>query len=253
MKKTILNIIRKQTITTVFQPIFDVTKRDILGYEALTRGPVNSEFYAPDRLFYYATEYGLLSELEILCRDKAISKFAQLKLAGLLFINVSPMVLLDKQHPQGRTKALVEQAGMCCNNIVIELSEKYPTPNDDTLCEALNKYRQFGFKVAIDDLGVGYSDLKLWSQLQPDLVKIDQYFVRDCHIEPFKGKFLKAIFDLAQCTNAHVIVEGIETKREFDFLIQLGMRYAQGFYLAKPKTMPALCYPDLTNNASTCH
>ncbi len=245
MKQTIQNIIDTQNITTVFQPIFDVKHSTILGYEALTRGPKNTKFESPERLFYYAREFGLLSELEILCRDKAINKFSHLSLTGQLFLNVSPMVLLNKNHPQGETKRLIEQAGISCDNIVIELSEKYPTPNDNALCDALNKYKQFGFNVAIDDLGVGYSGLKLWSQLQPDIVKIDQYFVRDCHKEPFKEKFLRAIFDLAKCTQAKVILEGIETHDEYLFLSNLGMQYAQGYYLAKPSEQPQLTFAEV--------
>lgn len=246
MKETIQQIIDTQNITTVFQPIFDVKNLTILGYEALTRGPKDTKFESPDRLFYYATKFGLLSELEILCRDKAIKLFSHLSLNGLLFLNVSPMVLLNKNHPQGKTKRFIEQAGIKCDDIVIELSEKYPTPNDNALCDALNKYKNFGFNVAIDDLGVGYSGLKLWSQLQPDIVKIDQYFVRNCHNEPFKEKFLRAIFDLANCTQAKVIFEGIETRDEYQFLCDLGMQYAQGYYLARPNERPCQTIEETT-------
>ena len=243
MKNKILEILTNKAITTVFQPIFNVQSKTILGYEALTRGPEGTELYSPDKLFYFASQYDLISELEILCRDKAITRFAELKLQGKLFLNISPLVLLSKHHPQGETIRFVQQAGLSCDQIVIELSEKYPVPNDSMLSEALAKYRQFGFDVAIDDLGAGYSGLKLWSQLRPDIVKIDRYFVENCHKDCFKRKFLKAIFDLAQSAKAHVIVEGIEVIEEFELLERLGMVYAQGFYLAKPATIPIRHYP----------
>jgi EAL domain-containing protein (putative c-di-GMP-specific phosphodiesterase class I) len=243
VKNKLLEIIASKAITTVFQPIFNVQSKTILGYEALTRGPENTELYSPDNLFYFATQYDLISELEILCRDKAITRFAELKLQGKLFLNISPLVLLSKNHPQGETIKFVQQAGLSCDQIVIEVSEKYPVPNDSTLSEALAKYRQFGFDVAIDDLGAGYSGLKLWSQLRPDIVKIDRYFVENCHQDSFKRKFLKAIFDLAQSAKAQVIVEGIETIEEFELLERLGMVYAQGFYLAKPAIIPIKNYP----------
>jgi len=236
MKTVIEDIILHQKITTVFQPIIDVTTHTILGYEALTRGPKGSIFEAPDKLFYHATKLGLLSDLEILCRDKAISTFASLALPGKLFINVSPMVLLDKNHPQGRTKRLIEQAGLRCQDVVIELSEKYPVPNVEVLHRALEKYQSMGFSVAIDDLGVGYSGLKQWSQLKPDIVKVDIYFITDCDTDPFKQKFLAAILDLATATDSKVIFEGIETLAEYQFLETLGMRYAQGYFLAMPST-----------------
>jgi EAL domain-containing protein (putative c-di-GMP-specific phosphodiesterase class I) len=244
IKEKIKEILANKSITTVFQPIFNIKEKTINGYEALTRGPVDSEYYLPDKLFQCATECGLLSELEILCRDNAISRFAELALEGKLFLNISPLVLLNKHHPQGETIRLVEQAGLSCQQIVIELSEKYPVPNDGMLSDALEKYRQFGFNVAIDDLGAGYSGLKLWSQLRPDLVKIDRYFVENCHQDSFKRKFLKAIFDLAESAEAEVVVEGIETAEEYILLEELGMIYAQGFYLAKPTSEPIRCFPE---------
>ncbi|NRA83968.1 MAG: EAL domain-containing protein [Gammaproteobacteria bacterium] len=252
MKNKLLNIIENKAITTVFQPIFNVQTKTIFGYEALTRGPENTELYSPDKLFNYATQHDLLSELEILCRDKAITRFAELKLQGKLFLNISPLVLLSNNHPQGETVKFVQKAGLSCEKIVIELSEKYPMPNDSTLSDALEKYRQFGFDVAIDDLGAGYSGLKLWSQLRPDMVKIDRYFVENCHQDSFKLKFLKAIFDLALSAKTQVIVEGIETLDEFELLQNLGMVYAQGFYLARPALKPIRNYPKYLNADYQC-
>lgn len=236
-------LLKNKAVTTVFQPIFDIHNKSILGYEALTRGPENSVFFHPDFLFQKATEYGLLSELEILCRDTAIKRFAYLGLPGKLFLNISPLVLLDKKHPQGETKKLVESADLPCQRIVIELSEKYPLPDTDMLSVALAKYRQFGFDVAIDDLGAGYSGLKMWSELRPNIVKVDRYFVESCHTDSFKRKFLRAIFELAQSAQAQVIVEGIECYEEYELLRQLGMQYAQGYYLAKPVANPIRFYP----------
>ncbi|GLX79588.1 hypothetical protein tinsulaeT_29280 [Thalassotalea insulae] len=243
MYRAIENIVKEKNVTTVFQAIFDVNQQSILGYEALTRGPEGSRYYYPDLLFHDATECGLLSELEILCRDSAIKQFVRLGLKGKLFLNISPLVLLDKAHPQGETMRFVERAGLDCQQIVIELSEKYPNPNEQMLSQALAKYREFGFKVAIDDLGAGYSGLKLWSQLRPNIVKVDRYFVENCHQDSFKRKFLTAIFELAESAQAKVVVEGIECFQEFELLRQLGMTYAQGYYLAKPSKEPLRSYP----------
>ena len=244
MTVNITEIIKDKKISTVFQAIFNIQEQCIIGYEALARGPVGSALHSPDVLFDHAMDADLLSELEILCRDKAIKRFAQLKLKGKLFLNISPLVLLNKNHPQGETVKFVEQAGLSCQQIVIELSEKYPFPNNFTLRDALARYRQFGFNVAIDDLGAGYSGLKLWSQLSPNIVKVDRYFVENCHQDSFKQKFLKAIFDLAIDAETEVVVEGIECCQEFDFLQALGMKYAQGFYLEKPSINPVREYPE---------
>lgn len=245
MKEQIQMILVEKNITTVFQPIYNIERETIVGYEALTRGPNNSDLYSPDVLFEQATEHGLLSELDLLCRASAITSFSQLKLPGKLFINVSPAVMLNKDHPNGETIKLVEKAGLSCQQVVIEISEKYPFPNNDIFRDALDKYRQFGFDVAIDDLGAGYSGLKQWSYLRPDIVKIDRYFIDQCDKDVMKREFLRTLFELGRTSNAHVIAEGIETKEEFELLRELGMIYAQGFFLAHPEEFPPTDYPVL--------
>lgn len=245
MKGMLQSIISNKLITTVFQPIFDVEHEIILGYEALTRGPKNSNLYSPETLFNQAEKYGLLSELELLCREKAISRFCELKLSGKLFINICLNVMLTKDHPYGETIKLVEKSGLSPQQVVIEISEKSPFPNSDILLKALNKYRQFGFDIAIDDLGAGYSGLKQWSYLRPDIVKIDRYFIEQCNQDMMKREFLKILFELGRISNAHVIAEGIETRAEFELLRELGMVYAQGYFLARPSETPLQFYPKL--------
>jgi len=243
MKKTIQSVVSNKLITTVFQPIFDIENEVIVGYEALTRGPQNTPLFSPDLLFQAAEEYNLLSELDLICRANAITKFVELKLTGKLFINICLNVMLNKDHPHGETIKLVEQSGLSPQQVVIEISEKSPFPNSDILLKTLNKYRQFGFDIAIDDLGAGYSGLKQWSYLRPDIVKIDRYFIDQCDQDVMKREFLKILFELGRISNAHVIAEGIETKEEFELLRELGMTYSQGFFLAKPNEIPTKTYP----------
>lgn len=245
MKETIQTIIDNKLITTVFQPIFNVEQKTILGYEALTRGPKNSHLYSPEALFKLAQQCGLLSELELLCREKAIIRFVELKLSGKLFLNICLNVMLNKDHPYGETIKLVKKSGLSAKQVVIEISEKSPFPNSDILLKALNKYRQFGFDIAIDDVGAGYSGLKQWSYLRPNIVKIDRYFIEQCDQDIMKQKFLKILFELGKISNADVIAEGIETKGEFELLRSLGMVYAQGYFLARPNEFPKEDYPNL--------
>ena len=245
MKEKIQSIITNRQIVTVFQPIFDIEHEIIVGYEALSRGPKDTELFSPEKLFAVAEKYDLLSELELLCREKAITRFVELKLTGKLFINICLNVMLNKDHPYGETIKLVEKFGLSPQQVVIEISEKSPFPENDILLKALNKYRQFGFDIAIDDLGAGYSGLKQWSYLRPDIVKIDRYFIDKCDQDVMKREFLKILFELGRISNAHIIAEGIETKEEFELLRELGMVYSQGFFLARPSENPITTYPTL--------
>jgi diguanylate cyclase (GGDEF)-like protein len=245
MKEEIQSIISNKQITTVFQPIFDVENEAIIGYEALTRGPKSSPLHTPELLFQAAEAHNLQSELDLICRANAIYQFVELKLTGKLFINICLNVMLNKDHPYGETIKLVEHSGLSPQQVVIEISEKSPFPNSDILLKALNKYRQFGFDIAIDDIGAGYSGLKQWSYLRPDIVKIDRYFIDQCDQDVMKREFLKILFELGRISNAQIIAEGIETKEEFELLRELGMVYSQGFFLAKPSEEPTRTYPIL--------
>lgn len=107
------------------------------------------------------------------------------------------------------------------------------------LLKTIAHYRELGFTIAIDDLGAGYSGLKQWSELCPDFVKIDRYFIDHCDQSEVKKEFLKSITILARATNTQVIAEGIERPEELTFVENLGISNVQGFLLEKPSIKPS--------------
>lgn len=242
-KKLVNEIIQDASLTTVFQPIFDVSASRVMGYEALTRGPEFHPLYSPVKLFETAESVGLLSELELLCRKLAIKRFAELKLAGHLFLNVSPHTIEQACHPHGETINLVKHYGLDPNKIVIEVTEKFEAEDPSLLKESLEHYRHFGFKIAIDDLGTGHSGLRQWAELRPDIVKIDRYFISGCQDNIVKRELLRTIFELGRSTGVEIIAEGIEQSDEFLMLSNLGMKYAQGYLLARPALDPTTEFP----------
>ena len=124
MSEPLQRILDNNEIKTLFQPIFDISNQHILGYEALSRGPKGSELEMPSALFREAIACNKISELELLCRSKAIENFVKLNLQGKLFLNVSPKTLLDPCHPKGETLHLVEHFGLAANRVVIEVTEQ---------------------------------------------------------------------------------------------------------------------------------
>lgn len=225
-------------ITTVFQPVFDFCNKTILGYEALSRGPENSVLESPEALFKLASTEHKISELELLCRKKAIVNFAKLKLEGKLLLNVSPNVLLDPAHPKGETLNLLSQNGLATNRVIIEVTEQEKVEDDELFKHTIQHYRDLGFTIAIDDLGAGYSGLKQWSELLPDIVKIDRYFIDHCDQNFVKKTFLKMIIELAKETGTQVIAEGIERDEELLLLKSLGINLMQGYLLQRPTQSP---------------
>lgn len=225
-------------LNSLFQPIVSLSERRILGYEALTRGPSNSSLHSPINLFAIARQTGHLSELEMACRDAACRRFSEQQLDGLLFLNISPESLLEPSHPPGRTLQLLQRYGISPSRIVIELTEQTPTDDFELLYNALHHYRDMGFSIALDDLGAGYSSLRLWSELRPDYVKIDRHFIDGIHQDAVKREFVGSMLQMAKASRAQVIAEGIELPEELSVLIEMGVELVQGYLLCRPQEHP---------------
>ena len=232
------SILANGDLHSLFQPIFSLSERRILGYEALSRGPSNSALHSPINLFAVARSAGRLSELELLCRKNACQRFSQLKLEGKLFLNVSPDSLMEPKHQPGRTLQLLQTLGIPPSQVVIELTEQSPTDDFALLDTALHHYRAMGFSIALDDLGAGYSSLRLWSELRPDYVKIDRHFIDGIHQDAVKREFVGSILKMAKASRAQVIAEGIELPEELAVLAEMGVDLLQGYLLCRPQEQP---------------
>ncbi|WP_395603870.1 bifunctional diguanylate cyclase/phosphodiesterase [Pseudomonas sp. B21128] len=232
------SILTQSGLHSLFQPIISLSERRILGYEALTRGPSNSPLHSPIALFAVARQAGRLSELEIACRQSACRRFNELQLPGKLFLNVSPESLLEAAHQPGRTLQLLQDFGIPPSQVVIELTEQTPIDDFQLLQTALHHYRAMGFSIALDDLGAGYSSLRLWSELRPDYVKIDRHFIDGIHQDALKREFVGSILQIAKASRAQVIAEGIELPEELAVLTEMGVDLVQGYLLGRPQEHP---------------
>ncbi len=230
----------------VFQPILDFRLRAILGYEALMRGPEGSPLHRPDQLFGHAARLGLSNDLEHLCREASLRAFAAQRLAGRLFLNITPGCLLDPRLMNGQTRDLLNQLGIAPNRIVLELTENQQITDMPGIQEALLHYRGRGFQIAIDDLGEGFANLRLWSELRPEFVKIDKHFIDGIAEDRIKFHFVRAMQDLAEICNASLVAEGIERNEDFVCLRDMGIACAQGFFIARPESHPVRQLPGQT-------
>ncbi|MDF2491164.1 MAG: putative diguanylate cyclase/phosphodiesterase & domain [Pseudomonas sp.] len=238
-------ILAHRGVHSLFQPIVCLSERRILGYEALSRGPSNSPLHSPINLFAIARQAGRLTELEVACRESACRRFSEQRLDGKLFLNVSPESLLEPQYESGRTLKLLQALGLPPSRVVIELTEQTPTEDLRLLSNALHHYRDMGFSIALDDLGAGYSSLRLWSELRPDYVKIDRHFIDGIHQDPLKREFVGSILQIARASRAQVIAEGIELPEELTVLTEMGVDLVQGYLLGRPQEVPSRDNPGL--------
>ncbi|MBX9754917.1 MAG: EAL and GGDEF domain-containing protein [Pseudomonadaceae bacterium] len=232
-------ILAQRNLHTLFQPIISLSERRILGYEALTRGPSNSPLHSPVPLFAVARQNARLSELEVASRQSACRRFSELQLPGMLFLNISPETLLEPEHQPGRTLQLLQTYGIAPSQVVIELTEQAPIEDFSLLHTALHHYRSMGFSIALDDLGAGYSSLRLWSELRPDYVKIDRHFIDGIHLDPVKREFVGSILKMASASRAQVIAEGIELPEELAVLADMGVDLLQGYLFSRPLDQPS--------------
>lgn len=230
------SIIKRQRLTPLYQPIVDMANGCLLGVEALIRGPLDSPLHSPAALFKAAIRDDQLYALDLACREAAIAGFASQPHDPelLLFVNITPAGLQAEKSQQGATARFLAEHGLTPRQVVIELSEQYAIDDPELLKAAVAHYRQLGFLVALDDLGAGYSSLKLWSQLRPDIVKIDRYFVSEIHTDPTRKAFVRSLVELGRVTGARIIAEGIESREEWQQLSQMGLQYGQGYLFARP-------------------
>ena len=233
-------ILQRRSLSALFQPIIDLKRGDFLGFEGLIRGPANSPLHSPINLFGAAEREDLSLEIEMLARQTVLESFARQDLPGLLFLNVSPQTLTRPSFRNGQTLAFLEQLHIDPARVVIEITENQPTFDFAAMRSALLHYRGMGFKIAIDDLGEGFSSLRLWSELRPEYIKIDMHFVQGVDRDPIKLQFLKSIQSIAESCGTKVIAEGVETEAELKVVRDLGIALGQGYFIARPNPTPPL-------------
>ncbi|MGL4379632.1 MAG: EAL domain-containing protein [Vibrio sp.] len=232
------NILRQQRITPLFQPIVHVIQHQILGYESLSRGPQHSALHGAGPLFAAATQYQRLAELEQLCVQTALAAWSTFELEAQLFINLSPDMLLDTQLEQWQLSQLMQRHHLSPHQLVFEISERTPVVQFSALKRSIQHLQAQGFSIALDDMGSGYSGLKLWSELQPDFIKIDRYFIHNIDTNPIKLKFVHSLVTLAQQLECQLVVEGVETHSELQACMDVGVELVQGFFFAQPQATP---------------
>ncbi|MDP2233490.1 MAG: EAL domain-containing protein, partial [Actinomycetota bacterium] len=227
-------IIRKEQVRTLVHPIFDLGDMSILGYEALSRGPVDSEFERPDKLFHVAYDADLVMRLERLCRKKAIEAGAKLPMGRLLFINIESEAVADPELREIMTTTLLAQSNITADRVVLEITERSAITDFCSFRSTLEYVRALGFQVAVDDAGAGYGSLQCLAEVHPEWLKIDLSLIRDVDTDEIRAQLVGSLASFADKIGVGLIAEGIETRGELAKLRELGVRYGQGFLFTRP-------------------
>jgi len=234
MSDELRRIIASNNLRSVFQPIVSLKTGDVIGYEALTRGPVDSKYINPEILFEEAKTHDLLWDLEILCRANAIKTFSSHDSDKLLFVNVDPAVLKDEHFIKGFTKDILTEHNISPLSLIFEITEKTSIDNYKNFNEVIDYYKSQGYKIAIDDVGTGYSGLTTIANTRPNYIKMDMSLITNVTRDNFKKAIIKSFVEFANTTNTKIIAEGIEDVCDLYTLIEIGVHYGQGYLINRP-------------------
>lgn len=234
VQELFMNILESGQVTTVFQPIVSLRDGSVYGYEALSRGPKNTEMYFPTLMFDCAEKFGKTWELELLCRKKAIETVFNLQSQFRLFLNVNPKIMHDEKFKKGFTKEYLSEYEINPENVIFEITERGVVSNVAEFIDTINNYKNQNYRIAIDDAGAGYSGLNMISDIHPHFIKLDMNLIRGIDQDKTKQSLIKSFAEFASMTNTFLIAEGIETKEELLKLIEIGVHFGQGYFLQRP-------------------
>jgi diguanylate cyclase (GGDEF)-like protein len=218
--------------------VISVSRKMVSGLEGLIRG-INSatnEIIPPTTLFDIAHTKGITLELDRVCREKVIEAFNHIYQQypdKLLFLNIDASIL-DKATGSNYLINQVMAYNINPRNIVIEINETKVKDNA-ALKRFTDTYREFGFMVALDDVGTGFSNLDRILLVKPDIIKIDSTLVRNIHNDYYKQGIFKSLENLSNKIGALIIAEGVETEEEAIQILRLGGHMIQGYFFAKPQ------------------
>ncbi len=219
------------------QPIVNIYTGKLYAVEALIRNYEDVGFTTIDCIFDTAFSEKILYPLDIQLREKAIHKFSLLPFAKniKLFYNLDNRITMMPDFKSGYTCNILHDHEMDTSNICFELSEKHQFGNYAGVDKlVLNLYKQQGYKMAIDDFGVGFSGLQMLFNADPNFIKIDRFFIQDIHLSKKKKLFVSSIVQIAQAMGIFTIAEGVECEEEYIECKRLGCNMVQGFFVQKP-------------------
>jgi EAL domain-containing protein (putative c-di-GMP-specific phosphodiesterase class I) len=214
------------SIHIVFQPMVDLRTSEPVAMEALSRFTIEPR-RGPDKWFEEAWAVGLGIDLELTSVNKATSLIERLPEGCLLAVNVSPDTVISEEFAELVSSLPIQR-------LVLELTEHSPIDEYQAVAEALKEFRSAGGRLAIDDTGAGYASFRHVLELYPDIIKLDIELTRRVESDPALRALTQSMVRLGFELNAMIVAEGVETPEQLSTLRDLGVQYAQGFYLSRP-------------------
>lgn len=232
VKGILQRLIEQDQLQSYFQPIFSLADQEIVGYEALTRGPADSGFYTADALFTAARQFGMTQTLEFACLKQAINWLTAIPKHLWISVNLGPDLFMSDEFQQYLSSPYIKPL---LSRIVFELTEHLPIESAVKLHSVMAEFRHTGLKLSLDDTGCGFFDMTTVEELRPVIVKLCITVIsrigRKDGIEREMSKTIQAITALGGLT----LGEGVENVYQAEVLKQCGATLVQGNLFGLPK------------------
>ena len=231
-------IIRDGEVTTLYQPVVRLDTLEVVGYEAFSCGPGSGPLSAPGMLFALSERLGVSGELDRVCRRAAVRRAGPLPGEMKLFINTRPGNLADPEWGSEELLESLSRVHLRPEDVVIEVPEG-AVADAEALRGPVECLRGRGFRIALDDVGTGYSSVRSIEAVRPDYLKVDLSLVHEVDRSLLKQEVLTSLLQIAARVGAQVIAEGIETEEELSTVRRSGAHMGQGYFFARPSPVIA--------------
>lgn len=245
------SILSPGALSVLFQPIYELKEQtlNLVALEALTRGPAATNAHSADVLFEYARRRGAEQRVDRLCIELALREAATIPFETAISVNIhAATVERDTDFPLYLFEAC-ERYGIAPSRLILELIEQQRFWDESRFHHVLGQLRDAGVRIAVDDVGLGYSNHRMIAEIRPDIVKVDRYFVNGCRDNNARRAVVESIVLLACRLGGRVIAEGIETRSDLECVASLGIDMLQGFLFARP--LSARCVVQRLNKRAT--
>jgi len=224
------------------QPILDVegALTTVHSYECLSRGPAGTNMASADVLFEYIRRKKIEQNMDRVCIEAGLEAGSRLPGLPHFAVNVHAITIATDPDLPAFLKKAASARGISTSRLTVEIVEHAPTWHEGSFLETLTRLRELGIQIALDDVGLGHSNYKMILEANPDYLKIDRFFVTNCHNDRKRRAVIRSIAELAHEFEATVIAEGVETREEFDWLCDQGVRLFQGYFFSRPRPVEAL-------------
>jgi EAL domain-containing protein (putative c-di-GMP-specific phosphodiesterase class I) len=232
-------ILSNRALVPHFQPVVRLSDGAVIGQEALMRAEACCRLLSGAEIVAAATAHDRLMAFDVRARSVALEQGFPLLPAGQsLFVNFTPTAIYDPDVCLRTTWAAARRAGADLGRVCFEVMETEAFPDLELLRAILDRFRERGARVALDDLGAGNSSLLYLDVLRPDVVKLDRGLIAGLDQDAARRRMVGALADYAHELDAEVVAEGVETAGELHAVRELGADLAQGYYLARPAARP---------------